>query len=144
MKRHMFFKAGAITARSTPARPIFRASAGEQIDQHYQETERLHLLNYCAKGSAGKSKSSNRKTPPSPRRTRRDFPKKLRALKPLKLGRDGALRRPRRVQRRNNSARCFAGGDIAARCPYQAHERVGVKFRLGAGAFVSTPLHSTG
>ena len=34
-----------------------------------------------------------------------------------KVGRDGALRRPRRVQRRNDSARCFAGGDIAARCP---------------------------
>src|SRR5207249_11768719 len=35
-------------------------------------------------------------------------------------GRDGALRRPRRVQRRNDAARCFAGGDIAARCPYQS------------------------
>ena len=41
------------------------------------------------------------------------------------LGRDGALRRPRRVQRRNpvgfvkvRSARCDTGGDIAARCPY--------------------------
>src|SRR6266404_8310513 len=45
------------------------------------------------------------------------------------IGRDGALRRPRRVQRRNE--RCDppvtrdsfrplnAGGDIAARCPYQ-------------------------
>src|SRR5438094_3142239 len=45
------------------------------------------------------------------------------------IGRDGALRRPRRVQRRNE--RCdpavtrdsfrplHAGGDIAARCPYQ-------------------------
>lgn len=48
---------------------------------------------------------------------------------PVKSGRDGALRRPRRVQRRNvgrssrqertGSARCSAGGDIAARCPYQ-------------------------
>ena len=35
-------------------------------------------------------------------------------------GRDGALRRPRRAQRRNDAARCFAGGDIAARCPYQS------------------------
>jgi hypothetical protein len=42
----------------------------------------------------------------------------IRALT-LESGRDGALRRPRRVQRRNGSARCFAGGDIAARCPYQ-------------------------
>src|SRR2546426_1107102 len=33
-------------------------------------------------------------------------------------GRDGALRRPRRVQRRNGSARYCVGGDIAARCPY--------------------------
>src|SRR5882762_3370419 len=32
----------------------------------------------------------------------------------------GALRRPRRVQRRNGSARYYAGGDIAARCPYQS------------------------
>jgi hypothetical protein len=38
----------------------------------------------------------------------------------MHCGRDGALRRPRRVQRRNGngSARCYAGGDIAARCPY--------------------------
>ena len=35
-------------------------------------------------------------------------------------GRDGALRRPRRVQRRNGSALYCAGGDIAARCPYQS------------------------
>src|SRR3989454_9610167 len=35
-------------------------------------------------------------------------------------GRDGALRRLRRVQRRNGSARYCAGGDIAARCPYQS------------------------
>jgi hypothetical protein len=45
------------------------------------------------------------------------------------MGRDGVLRRPRRVQRRNvahelrerlaDSARYYAGGDIAARCPYQ-------------------------
>jgi len=38
-------------------------------------------------------------------------------------GRDGALRRPRRVQRRNGSARYCAGGDIAARCPYQSMVR---------------------
>ena len=45
------------------------------------------------------------------------------------FGRDGALRRPRRVARRN-SPRDFgcsfrplcAGGDIAARCPYQIQE----------------------
>jgi hypothetical protein len=38
----------------------------------------------------------------------------------MHCGRDGALRRPRRVQRRNGdgSARYYAGGDIAARCPY--------------------------
>jgi len=47
-------------------------------------------------------------------------------------GRDGSLRRPRRVQRRNrwvnqcaaattSSARCCAGGDIAARCAYDAN-----------------------
>src|SRR5262249_25000130 len=45
-------------------------------------------------------------------------------------GRDGALRRPRRVQRRNVSRSADvltgsfrplnAGGDIAARCPYQS------------------------
>src|SRR5262245_18889936 len=35
------------------------------------------------------------------------------------LGKDGALRRPRRALRRNGSARCYAGEDIAARCPYR-------------------------
>jgi len=50
------------------------------------------------------------------------------------------LRRPRRVQRRNvgrdlreglaSSARYYAGGDIAARCPYLAHGLV-----LGAWRF---------
>src|SRR5213595_1447108 len=47
------------------------------------------------------------------------IPRNYRALNP-EPGRDGALRRPRRVQRRNDAARCFAGGDIAARCPYQS------------------------
>src|SRR5882672_3921803 len=48
-------------------------------------------------------------------------------------GRDGALRRPRRVQRRNGSARYCAGGDIAARCPYQR------KVRGKPRAFSSAP-----
>src|SRR5438552_3266552 len=47
------------------------------------------------------------------------IPRNFRALDP-EPGRDGALRRPRRAQRRNDAARCFAGGDIAARCPYQS------------------------
>jgi len=38
----------------------------------------------------------------------------------LNLVGTAALRRPRRVQRRNDAARCFAGEDIAARCPYQS------------------------
>ncbi len=45
------------------------------------------------------------------------------------LGRDGALRRPRRAERHHvhtsrsiHSARADAGGDIAARCPYLAGE----------------------
>src|SRR5438477_1982475 len=47
------------------------------------------------------------------------IPRNFRALNP-EPGRDSALRRPRRAQRRNDAARCFAGGDIAARCPYQS------------------------
>src|SRR2546425_407474 len=59
-------------------------------------------------------------------------------------GRDGALRRPRRVQRRNDAARCFAGGDIAARCPYQSqiHGKGEPCHRLG-NAHRSVTLLST-
>src|SRR5207249_5034098 len=61
------------------------------------------------------------------------LPRNFRALDP-EPGRDGALRRPRRVQRRNDAARCFAGGDIAARCPYQSqvHEEGSVKGKMTA------------
>src|SRR5438552_4754058 len=68
------------------------------------------------------------------------IPRNFRALDP-EPGRDGALRRPRRAQRRNDAARCFAGGDIAARCPYQSQVPTKVRSLPKSGSWrVSTVL----
>ena len=60
----------------------------------------------------------------------------------LSLVGTGALRRPRRVQRRNlpaiigvRSARYCAGGDIAARCPYLFKDSVKRRPEAPPGAF---------
>src|SRR5437879_7932729 len=65
------------------------------------------------------ARSGPRVCDPQPARFMGRIPRNFRALDP-EPGRDGALRRPRRAQWRNDAARCFAGGDIAARCPYQS------------------------